>query len=130
MVSTNENPEPESRRQPSIPQMTLEVRQPRQKAQLHKPLRRSRSIPRESLENIRRRARDFGEASDSNRQRSHVSNQVNRHSFDALSVEHSRDFSSREESYDALTMTAANVAVESRQLQVKTGNFPDPSQIK
>ena len=119
MISTNKNPEPATRRQPSIPQKTSEVRQPRQKALLHKPLRRSRSIPRENLENIRRRARDFGEASDCNGQRSHASNQVNRHSFDALSVEHSRDFSSRQEPYDALTITTANVAAESRQLQVK-----------
>ena len=118
MVSTNKSPEPETRRQPSIPERTSEVRQPRQKAQLHKTLRRSRSIPRENLENIRRRARDFGETGDCNGQRSHVPNQINRHSFDALSVDRSRDFNSRDEPWDTLPMTTTTVAAESRQMQV------------
>lgn len=129
MVSTNKNPEPETRRQPSIPERTSEVRQPRQKAQLHKAqlhktLRRSRSIPRENLENIRRRARDFGETSDCNGQRSHVPNYINRHSFDALSVDRSRDFNSRDEPCDTLPMTTTTVAAESRQMQVKTCTVP------
>ena len=110
MVSTNENPEPQSRRQPSIPETKCEVRQPRQKAQLHRPLRRSRSIPRESMENIRRRARDFGETSDSNGVGGHISNQTNRHSYDGLS----RNLNPADESCDALLLTTAKIAANSR----------------
>lgn len=123
MVSTNKNPEPETRRQPSIPQTKSEMRQPRQKAQLHRPLRRSRSIPRENLENVRRRVRDFGETSDPNGHGGRVPNQINRHSFDVFSVDYSRDFNPRDESCDATSNVAANCRpntrpTESRELQV------------
>ena len=108
MVSTTKDPQPEreTRRQPSIPQTASIARQPRQKAQLHRPVRRSRSIPRENPENIRRRVRDFGETSGSAGQGSvRVSKQTNRHSFDALSVERCQDFDPGEES---TTNVAAN----------------------
>jgi hypothetical protein len=123
MFSTSKNPLPQTRRQPSIPQTKSEVRQPRQKAQLHRPLRRSRSIPRESLENIRRRARDFGDTSDSNGQGGRVPNHINRHSFDALSIEHSGDLNPRDEACDSTANVAANSRpntrpTQSRELQV------------
>ena len=123
MSSTNENPEPESRRQPSIPLTTSEGRVPRQRAQLRKPLRRSRSIPRENQENARRRARDFGETSDSSGQGGRNPNHTYRHSFDALSTENSRDFNSQDEACDSTANIAANCRsntrpAESRQLQV------------
>jgi hypothetical protein len=99
------------------------MRQPRQKAQLHRPLRRSRSIPRENLENVRRRVRDFGETSDPNGHGGRVPNQINRHSFDVFSVDYSRDFNPRDESCDATSNVAANCRpntrpTESRELQV------------
>lgn len=125
MVWTHENGEPESRRQPSIPEKTSEIRQPRQKAQLHRPVRRSRSIPRDNQENVRRRARDFGESSATSGKADR--NQINRHSFDALSVEHSQDFTPRGESCDASQVASVNLAdyrrpntrtTESREMQV------------
>ena len=123
MVSTNENPEPETRCQPSIPLTTSEGRQPRQRAQLRRPLRRSRSIPRENQENIRRRVRDFGEASNSSEQGSRNPNHTYRHSFDALSIEHSCDSNSQDEACDSTANVAASSrpnarTTESRQIQV------------
>lgn len=94
MVCMNKDPEPESRRQPSIPQTTSPVvHRPRQKAQAHKPLRRSRSIPRETTESSRRKAREFGETVGPSGPADRGCNQFNRHSFNAFSTESSRESS-------------------------------------
>lgn len=130
LFSSNKSPERErkTRRQPSIPQTASEIRQPRQKVQLHRPLRRSRSIPRETMENIRRRVRDFGETSFSAGS-ARVSSQTNRHSFDALLVEDNiKDVHPQDERCDALPTATANAASsrrlltrasESKEMQVK-----------
>ena len=78
-------------------------------------MNRSRSIPRENAENLRRRIRDFGQSNvATSRDSGGVLDLTNRHSIEVTSTERSNDFTAREEDNDALSMTAANIAFRRR----------------
>ena len=127
--SESSEPISQTRRQPTIPLRSLGVRQQRKKEQGHRPVTRSRSIPRENPENLRRRIRDFGQSSvATSRGNGAATDQTNRYSIEVTSTERSRDFSSCEDDNVALPLTAANVAVR-RRLDSRSANEASETRV-
>ena len=112
LVKLTKSPEP-IRQQPNIPVRLLGARPNRKRTQAHRPVKRSRSIPRDNPESLRRRIRDFGQCEVTTNRWSAL-NQTNRHSFEVTSTEPSHDVISQDDDAVALPLRTADASIRRR----------------